>query len=181
MARFELDLDPVSHITADAIGAPGQRIFYLQGWRESDPQPVTLILEKVQLQSLAVGVEQLLAEVTRQHPNLSEAPADFDEQKMRIHPPVDPLFRAGELGLGYDAERDLVVILAREIVTEDQEPEQAAVVRYWCTRAQIRRMARWAAEVINRGRPICTQCGEPMEPEGHFCPKKNGHKKSSEQ
>ncbi len=177
MPRFELDLDPVSHITADAIGKPGQRIFYLQGWRETDPLPVTLLIEKVQLQSLAVGMEQLLAEVNRQHPNLPEAPADFDEEKMYIHPPVDPLFRAGELGLGYDAGRDLVVILAREILPEEEDQEQAAVVRFWCTRTQARRLARWAAEVINRGRPICPQCGEPMEPEGHFCPKKNGHKK----
>ena len=177
MPRFELDLDPVSHITADAIGQPGQRIFYLQGWRESDPQPVTVILEKIQLQSLAMGVEQLLAEAIRQHPNLAEAPGDFDEQKMRIHPPVDPLFRIGELGLGYDSERDLVVVLVREIVAEGEDQEQAAVVRFWCTRTQARRMVRWAVEVISRGRPICTQCGEPIEPEGHFCPKKNGHKK----
>ena len=177
MPRFEIDLDPVTHLTADAIGQPGQRVFYLQGWRESDPQPVTIVIEKVQLQSLAVGVEQLLAEVARQYPALTEAPADFDADKMHIHSPVDPLFRAGELGLGYDAERDLVVILAREIVVEGGEEAEAAVVRFWCTRRQVRRMARWSAEVINRGRPICAQCGEPMEPEGHFCPKKNGHKK----
>jgi hypothetical protein len=23
--------------------------------------------------------------------------------------------------------------------------------------------------------PMCPQCGQPMEPEGHFCAKKNGH------
>ncbi|MBN2386495.1 MAG: DUF3090 domain-containing protein [Anaerolineales bacterium] len=176
MPRFELDLDPLQHITTDAIGQPGQRVFYLQGWRTTDPQPVTVILEKIQVQSLAVGVEQLLAEVARQHPQLDEAPVDFKEEKMRIHPPVDPLFRTGELGLGYDEERDLVVLLVREIQTEGDDPEQASVVRFWCSRAQARRMARWAAEVIKRGRPICPQCGEPIEPEGHFCPKKNGHR-----
>ena len=36
MPRFELDLNPVSHITSDAIGQPGQRVFYLQAWRETD-------------------------------------------------------------------------------------------------------------------------------------------------
>jgi uncharacterized repeat protein (TIGR03847 family) len=59
---------------------------------------------------------------------------------------------------------------------EGGDPEEAAVVRFWCTRLQIRRLADWSREVINRGRPICPQCGQPMEPEGHFCPKKNGHK-----
>ncbi len=177
MPRFEIDLNPVAHITADAIGAPGQRVFYIQGWRESDPQPVTIIIEKIQLQSLAVGVEQFLAEIARQNPSLPQASADYLEAQMRISPPVDPLFRVGEIGIGYDRDRDLVVLLAREIVLEEAEPEAAAVVRFWCTRSQLRAMAHWGAEVTSRGRPLCPQCGQPMEPEGHFCPKKNGHKK----
>ena len=31
MPRSELDLNPVQHITSDAIGQPGQRVFYIQG------------------------------------------------------------------------------------------------------------------------------------------------------
>jgi uncharacterized repeat protein (TIGR03847 family) len=97
---------------------------------------------------------------------------------MRIHPPVDPLFRVGELGLGYDSEDDLVVLIAREAIPEDGDPEQASVVRFWCTRAQLRAMCSWAMELSARGRPVCPQCGEPMDPAGHFCPKRNGHKKN---
>jgi uncharacterized repeat protein (TIGR03847 family) len=176
MPRSETDLNPVSHITADAIGQPGQRVFYLQGWRHDDPQPVTVLLEKIQLQSLAAGVEQLLAEVARQHPELPDAATDYDETKMHITPPVDPLFRTGDIGLGYDVEHDLVVIYLSEILADGEEKEDAAVVRYWCTRSQIRRLARWGLELVNRGRPVCAQCGQPIEPEGHFCPKKNGRK-----
>src|SRR5512136_775860 len=172
MPRTELDLNPVQHITADAIGKPGQRVFYLQGWRETDIQPVTIIIEKVQLQTLAKGLEQILAEVAEQNPSLALPPGEYDEEKMRITPPVDPLFRAGEMGLGYDVEQDQIVILVREIVTEGGDPEEASVVRFWCSRQQ----AGWGKEVVNRGRPICPQCGQPMDPEGHFCPKKNGHK-----
>jgi len=176
MPRFELDINPVSHITADAIGRPGQRVFYLQAWRETDPQPVTILIEKIQLQSLTAGAEQLLGEVASQHPDRPEPGSGFDADKMHINPPVDPLFRAGEIGLGYDAEDDLVVILAREIVVEGEEQENAAVVRFWCTRPQLRALAEWGSEVVAHGRKICPQCGQPMEPEGHFCPKKNGHK-----
>jgi uncharacterized repeat protein (TIGR03847 family) len=99
----------------------------------------------------------------------------------------------GELGLGYDAENDMIVLVAREITNEDSEEkeedeegqavegqveaeEQGRVVRFWCTRSQLRAMCHWGMEVASRGRPICPQCGEPMDPEGHFCPKKNGHK-----
>lgn len=170
----ELDLQPVSHITTDALGPPGKRVFYLQGWQEE--RTVTLIVEKIQIQSLAVGLEQFLAEIYDKYPGLPEASADFIEDQMRIHPPVDPLFRVGEMGLGYDADNDLVVLVARELVPEGTPAEEASVVRFWCSRSQVRAMCHWGMEVAAHGRPLCPQCGEPMDPEGHFCPKKNGHK-----
>jgi uncharacterized repeat protein (TIGR03847 family) len=109
---------------------------------------------------------------------LPEASANYIEEKMRIHPPVDPLFRVGEIGLGYDTENDLVVLVVRELPGEEQEPgdERLGIVRFWCTRSQVRAMARWGMEVASRGRPLCPQCGESIDPQGHFCPKKNGHK-----
>jgi uncharacterized repeat protein (TIGR03847 family) len=173
MPPEEIDLRPVNHITTDAIGQPGKRVFYLQGWQ--DERTITLIVEKIQIQSLAVGYEQFLAEIYDRYPELAQASADYDEEKMHIHPPVDPVFRTGELGLGYDAEDDLVVLIARELVAEDEDPKEASVVRFWCTRNQLRALCHWGMEVASRGRPICPQCGQPMDSEGHFCPKKNGH------
>jgi uncharacterized repeat protein (TIGR03847 family) len=174
MPSDEIDVRPVIHITTDALGQPGKRVFYLQGWQME--RTITLIVEKIQIQSLAVGYEQFLAELQERYPDLPEASADYEEDKMRISPPVDPLFRVGELGLGYDADGDLVILVAREQLAEDQNPEEAGVVRFWCTRAQLRALCRWGMEVAARGRAICPQCGEPMDPAGHFCPKKNGHK-----
>lgn len=173
MPHTELDLRPVTHLTTDAIGQPGKRVFYIQGWQGE--RTVTLIVEKIQIQSLAVGLEQFLAEINEKYPDLPEASADFVEEQMRINPPVDPLFRVGELGLGYDTESDLVVLITRELVPEGDDAEDASVVRFWCKRAQIRAMCHWGMEVASRGRPTCPQCGQPMDPEGHFCPKKNGH------
>ncbi len=170
----EIDLRPVNHITTDALGQPGKRVFYLQGWQKE--RTITLIVEKIQVQSLAVGIEQFLAELQNKFPDLMEASADFTEERMRIHPPVDPLFRVGEIGLGYDADNDLIVVVARESVNEGANPADTTVVRFWCTRSQVRSLARWGAEVVARGRPTCPQCGEPIDPAGHFCPKKNGHK-----
>ena len=174
MPTKEIDLRPVSHITTDAIGPPGKRIFYIQAWQEE--RTLTLIVEKIQIQSLAVGLEQFLAEIYDRFPNLGKASAEYVEESMHIHPPLDPLFRTGELGLGYDSENDLVVLIARELLDEDQDQNEASVVRFWCTRDQIRALCHWGMEVASRGRPLCSQCGQPMDPEGHFCPKKNGHK-----
>jgi uncharacterized repeat protein (TIGR03847 family) len=174
MPRFEIDVDPVDHITTDAIGQPGQRVFYIHAWQ--DQRAVTVIIEKAQLQSLTAGIEHFLVQITTANPDLIEASGDYIEDKMHIHPPVEPLFRVGEIGLGYEKDRDLVVLFVKELLLEDADPESAAVVRFWATRSQVRMMARWGADVIQHGRPICPQCGQPMEPEGHFCPKKNGNK-----
>ncbi len=175
MPRFEMDLNPVTSITTDAIGKPGERVFYLQGRQEE--KTITLLIEKIQIQSLAVGVEQFLDEINKKYPDLPDAGGDFLEKQMHIDPPVDPLFRVGEIGLGYDQDNDLMVLVAREATTEGSDPEEGGVVRFWCSRSQIRALVNWGMEVASHGRPICPQCGEPMDPEGHFCPKKNGHKK----
>lgn len=181
MAESKLiELRPVNHVTTDAIGPPGQRVFYIQG--SKDDQTVSVIVEKFQVQTLAVGVEQFLAEVNTKFPDLPDASADYDEKKMKIHPPVDALFRVGTVGLGFDAETDLVALELREgIAGEEQDAEVEeddglGVVRLWCTRSQMRALVNWGLEVANSGRPLCPQCGQPMDPEGHFCQRKNGHK-----
>lgn len=170
-----IELRPVDHITTDAIGPAGQRVFYIQAWKEE--RIVAVIVEKVQVQSLAVAIEQFLAELNTKHVDLPNASADFDEEQMHIHPPVDPLFRAAEIGMGYDAEQDLVALELREgVEAPETGNDDLHIARLWCTRSQIRSMANWGIEIASRGRPTCPQCGEPMDPAGHFCVKKNGHK-----
>jgi uncharacterized repeat protein (TIGR03847 family) len=175
MPGQELDLNPVSRITTGAIGPPGQRVFYLQARDETTL--ITLVVEKMQIQSLAVGLEQFLLELAQQYPDLPEAGGEYDESEMELEQPIDPAFRVGQLGLGFDRPTDRIVVVAHEIVAEDQDPEQASVVRLWCTRTQLRALGRWGLELSGRGRPICGNCGEPIDPQGHFCPRSNGHKK----
>ncbi len=182
----EIELNPVTHITVDAIGQPGKRVFYIQG--QKDARTITLIMEKFQVQSLAVHVEQFMAELQQKFPHLAEASSEYNEVNMRIQPPVDPLFRVSEMSLAYDNSLDMVVIAANEMMPETGEEEtteksaeedaEGRIVRFWCSRSQCRAMAHWGMEVVGRGRPLCTQCGAPIDPEeGHFCPKKNGHRK----
>lgn len=174
MPPIVVELNPVSRIIANALGPPGKRVFYLQG-RKGD-ELVTLTIEKQQVQSLAIAVEQFLAELQKSHQDLPEASTEFREADMVLDLPVDPLFRVGQLGLGYDESEDLIVVEAREIQEEGGNPEEASIVRLWCTRSQLRAVCHWGLEIAGRGRPICGNCGEPMDPEGHFCPKRNGHK-----
>src|SRR4030067_478902 len=106
MPNPEIELNPVDHITTDAIGQPGKRVFYIQAWQSQ--RTITLIVEKIQVQSLAVGIEQFLNDVQEKFPDLAEASPNYVEDRMHIHPPVDPLFRVGEVGLGFDADNDRI-------------------------------------------------------------------------
>lgn len=174
MSPSEYDLRPVNKITTGAIGPQGKRVFYIQA-RKGD-ELVTLIVEKQQVQALAIGLEQFLADLDNRFPDLPDAAADYNENDMELEQPIDPAFRVGNMGLGYDDENDLLVLVAREITDESEETEEGSVARFWCTRSQLRSMCNWGMEVASRGRPICGNCGQPIDPTGHFCPKRNGHK-----
>lgn len=174
MSPIVYDLNPVTRITTGATGSPGKRVFYLQA--RKDDLLVTLIVEKQQVQALAIGVEQFLGDLHRRFPQLPEASAEYDPKEMALEQPVDPVFRVGQIGLGYDEDSDQLVLVAREIQAEGEDPEQAVTARFWGSRSQIRAFSRWGLEVASQGRPICGNCGEPIDPEGHFCPRRNGHK-----
>ncbi len=176
MARIDLDLNPISFITVDAVGKPGERVFYLQG--QSGDQVVTLLVEKFQIQTLALGIEQFMAELAEKFPDLREASPDYDEDKMHLDPPFDPVFRVGELSMGYDTDQDLLVLVAREVPTDTPgvEENDLSVVRFWCTRSQLWALGRWGIELASRGRPVWPSTGEPILPPGEFSPKNNGHK-----
>lgn len=126
MAKPKLvELRPVDHVTTDAIGPAGKRIFYIQAWKED--RTVSVVVEKAQVQSLAAGVEQFLAELNTKFVDLPSASADYDEDQMHVHPPVDPLFRTAQLGLGYDPEQDLVALELREALEAEQAADEAGV------------------------------------------------------
>ncbi len=174
MAGTLYELNPVKIITTGFIGQPGKRVFYLQG--KGEGEVVTLIVEKQQVEALANGIEQFLQELREKFPDLNEAPASYSPAEMQLDVPVDPAFRVGQLGLGYDQERDLLVLVAQEVVTEERPAEEANSARFFATRAQMRALGAFGLVLVKQGRPTCGNCGQPIDPEGHFCPRSNGHK-----
>lgn len=177
MSRINLDLRPIIQITVDAIGQPGERVFYLQG--RSPEQSITLLVEKFQIQTLALAIENLMFDLEEKEPGLAKASPFFNEEEMILEPPMDPLFRVGELSLGYQPEQDLLILIAKEATAAlegtDSE-DNLSEVRFWCTRSQLWALGRWGIELASRGRPIWPSTGEPILPPGQFSPKNNGHK-----
>jgi uncharacterized repeat protein (TIGR03847 family) len=169
MARH-IELNPVNHLTVGTVGTPGNRTFYLQGSRGS--QTISLIIEKEQAMLLTSNFESLIAELAQKYPQAPRETQDPVWKDMRLREPVEALFRVGNMGLGYNEEGDQIVLVAYELVDEGEEPN---VVSFWASRAQIQALIQHTQEVVKAGRPVCGNCGNPIDPEGHFCPNRNGH------
>jgi uncharacterized repeat protein (TIGR03847 family) len=176
-----MDLEQVDRITADAVGEPGSRTFYLQ--MRSGAEVVSVLLEKQQLQLLASSIEELLGQLERTTDVVAGADAGLEE-------PLDPLWRVGRLSLGYHEDLDLVLLEVEELVPEDEESDEEGDVvpdailepapepqriRAWATREQMLGLARHGAAVVAAGRPLCQFCGNPLDAAGHTCPAMNGH------
>ena len=167
-----MEYEHIDRITADAIGDPGQRVFYLQARQGDDI--VTILVEKQQVQLLAASILEVLARIGQ------ETGPGPDEEEMDLENPIDPLWRAGRLSIGYSEDTDRMLIEIDELVPEDEEgtaerePDHAL---FWGTREQMLSLSRHGAVVCEQGRPACEFCGNPMDPEGHACPATNGHKR----
>ncbi len=177
MMHFQHDLNPVDTIVADAVGEPGQRTFFLQA--RSGRQLVSVILEKQEVNNLALSVIQLLEELEERFPDLP--PIARSNKMLRSEPPVDSVFRVAQLILGYDESEDMVWVIAKALMVDesgsmiDPEDEQVPAVRFVATRAQMRALSEHALEVVASGRPTCPLCGRPIDRQGHFCPRTDGH------
>lgn len=177
MPEYVHDLNPVSQIVADAVGEPGKRTFFLQARAGSDM--VSLVLEKQEVNSLALSVLQLLEELEKQYPDLP--PATTRGVRLHVEPPAEPTFRVGELSIGYDVDEDQIWIVAKALVLNeegavvDPEDESVPAVRFVASRALMRAMSEHALEVVTQGRPVCPLCGRPIDRGGHFCPRSDGH------
>jgi len=169
MPEFTYDLDPVTRITAHAVGEPGRRVFYLQARRDRDL--VSLIAEKEQISALSQAVNQLLEDLTEKNPLLSSADDLVLASDMSLEEPLEPKFRIAQMGIGYDAERDMIILVMQGV--QEDEGEAAPTARFSATRQQMRAVSEHAAQVVAQGRKICGNCGRPIDPTGHFCPQMN--------
>lgn len=175
MPEASIDLNPVTHIAIGTVGPPGKRVFFLQAGQGTIV--VSVIIEKEQAYALALAVQQLLEELARRFPSLPALPDESEPLYPALQKPIVPEFRAGQLGLGYDMMQDLVVITAQELLVDEETDTvtEGSMVRFWATREQMQVLSVQALEVVAAGRPICMACGQPIDPEGHFCPRRNGH------
>lgn len=173
-----MELEHVDKITAGAVGEPGQRTFFIQA--RSGEQVVTVLVEKEQVELLSASILEILSNLDEE---TGEGPP---EETLELEPPLEPLWRAGRLSIGYAEARDLMLLELEELVPGQEDEEEPSAeeapepdrLRVWATREQMLALSRRGAAVAARGRPRCQFCGNPIDPEGHTCPAMNGHRGS---
>jgi uncharacterized repeat protein (TIGR03847 family) len=187
------DYDPPERFVTGTVGEPGQRTFFLQA--RGDGRVTSVALEKQQVAVLAERVDELLDEVVRRTGGTAPVPAIAPTDQVDNDPldvPIEEDFRVASMSLTWDGEREVVVIECREVAEPDDDDEDEAVVgtddlnltaaegsilRVAITGLQARVFAHRAAAVVAQGRPPCPFCGNPLDPEGHICPRSNGYRR----
>jgi len=176
--------DPPERFVAGTVGQPGDRTFYLQA--SGSGRTVSVALEKVQVQVLADRLEELLEEVRRR--GVGEVPVVAPgelEDTAPLDAPVEEEFRVSTMGLAWDGEVDRVVVEAlapQDAEAEEVEPlaetdEGPDALRVRLSADMARAFVARAQRVVAAGRPPCPLCQLPLDPEGHVCPRQNGHRR----
>jgi uncharacterized repeat protein (TIGR03847 family) len=220
MTKRVFTFDRPDRFVCGALGEPGRRTFFLQASR--GPQVVSVALEKAQVAVLAERLGLLLLALRERGVDVADQPVAEADTGPLVEPVIEQ-FRVGTLTLAWDAERERVVIEARELTDmddeddddddddadagpEDQPEDEEAlaglgalragagaafsdpalafvahdladgpdVVRVHLEAAEAYAFAARAIAVVQAGRPPCPQCGAPLDPVGHFCPRRNG-------
>jgi uncharacterized repeat protein (TIGR03847 family) len=181
--RRRFIFDPPERFVTGTIGEPGQRSFFLQA--SAGGRVVSVALEKVQVAVLADRLGALLLELDRRGIAPADAVPDPSEDISPLDEPLNEAFRAGALTLGWDGDAERVLVEARA-ESEDGEPidpdedddedeDGPDLLRVRMTADAARSFVERAQRVVASGRPPCPLCGQPLDPTGHLCPRRNGN------
>jgi uncharacterized repeat protein (TIGR03847 family) len=185
--RQVFEFDPPERFVAGTVGQPGERTFYLQA--SGGGRVVSVALEKQQVAVLAERLEELLDEVRRRGASVTPVPAvpaPGSEDVAPLDLPLLEEFRVGTMALAWETESERVVLEAQAAGggedDEGAEPltdadEGPDVLRVRLSAEAARSFIRRAERLVAAGRPPCPLCALPVDPEGHICPRQNGHRR----
>jgi uncharacterized repeat protein (TIGR03847 family) len=171
------EFDEVDTFTAAAIGEPGSRTFYLHA--RAGQQRVTVKCEKQQVTAIAQYLRRVLSDLP---------PPEDRPLPVELRDPGEQSFVLGPIGLGYDRSNDRLLVQLEELVPtamDDEEADEEVIddaaaddddrghIRLYVTRSQAAAFCEHADELVAAGRPNCQWCGNPIDPDGHPCPRMN--------
>jgi uncharacterized repeat protein (TIGR03847 family) len=178
---------------AGTVGQPGERTFFLQA-REGN-RMTSVVCEKQQVSVLAEHLDRVLDEVQRRSagqvdvPPASSTARDTDP----LDAPINEEFRVGTMTIAWDPSIDRIVIeLFSNVDVDDEEsggetpvstPEEPDEIEadevfvVKITASYARDFVARAQALVAAGRPSCPFCLQPIDPQGHICPRANGYRR----
>jgi len=180
MARRIFIFDPPDRFVCGAVGPMGERAFFLQALQGE--RIVSVVLEKIQVAAIAERIGAIVADLDlRGVEAAAGAPVSDDDRP--LDEPVREEFRVGTIALAWDSDEAMLMIEAREQTGEedegtdidDDDPDGPDLLRVHLSVAAARGFAERANRVVAGGRPPCPFCGQPLDPQGHLCARRNGY------
>jgi uncharacterized repeat protein (TIGR03847 family) len=183
--------DAPDRFVAGTVGQPGERTFFLQA-REGN-RMTSVACEKQQVSVLAEHLDRVLDEVLRRSaggvdvPPASSKARDTDP----LDAPITEEFRVGTMTIAWDPSIDRIVIELFsnvDVVEESTQPPPAAAAEesdeieadevfvVKITASYARDFVARAQALVAAGRPSCPFCLQPIDPQGHICPRANGYR-----
>jgi uncharacterized repeat protein (TIGR03847 family) len=185
MPRRLFVFDDPDRFSTGTVGEPGSRTFFLQV--RAGTHVVSVVIEKTQVSALAERLGQLLVELD-QNGVVEDPAAPIAPDDRELDEPLNEVFRTGSLTLGWDGEAGRILVEARAQIevesieeaiealqVEDDDEDGPDLLRVRMTPEAARTFVERAHRVVRAGRPPCPLCGNPLDPTGHICPRKNGH------
>ena len=168
------EFDWPDRVVIGTVGRPGARTFYLQA--RTGAQIVSIALEKEQSALLAEKIDEVLDQLSAVEGNRWSVPGSTPVELVDNDPldPVQEQFRAGTIGIGWDPTMAQLIIEAHPLADDDIELDEAAEADSEMLRVRMpvgtaRAFTQRTREVVDAGRPLCTLCGYPIDPDGHIC------------
>lgn len=172
--------DRVDRFVTGTIGQPGSRTFIVQA-REGR-RIASVALEKQQAQQLALRVGQVLDELELRGEGGAVAPDRPPKDLAPLDLPLDEEFRVGAMTIGWDAGNARLLIQLFSMDVDDAEligepVDDLSRLEVFLTPDQARQFVARTHLVVSAGRPACPFCAQPVNPEGHVCPRANGYRR----
>jgi uncharacterized repeat protein (TIGR03847 family) len=205
MPRRIFSFDPPDRFLAGTVGSPGRRTFYLQAVKGLQVISVALEKVQVavlaeRLTAFVAAIRDsgspIAGGTTDSGTPIADRSIAGAEAIQALGQPVIEQFRVGTLALAWDPGREVIMVEARAMGEEDEDepsddeedgaedeaevisdddPDGPDILRVRVSAAVALEFARHALRVVAAGRPPCPMCGQPLNPEGHLCPRRNGY------
>ncbi len=183
--------DAPDRFVVGTVGQPGERTFFLQA-REGN-RMTSVACEKQQVSVLAEHLDRVLDEVLRRSAGEVDVPPASSKARDTdpLDAPITEEFRVGTMTIAWDPSIDRIVIELFsnvDVVEESTQPPPAATAEeadeidadevfvVKITASYARDFVARAQALVAAGRPSCPFCLQPIDPQGHICPRANGYR-----